>query len=126
MIRAAKRGKDAAENHHPVLRGSPILQKPDPSLRPAPANLRRTEEARNFVRDDIRVSFSADGEAEVPPFRIVIFRRLLEMFLDVLGGVSTAGKAGDAAPGAGFPVVRDVACENPRRQFDVQVARESV
>jgi|HubBroStandDraft_2_1064218.scaffolds.fasta_scaffold13294_2 hypothetical protein len=93
---------------------------------PRPPTCGGTEEARNFVRDDIRVSFSADGEAEVPPFRIVIFRRLLKMFLDVLGGVSTAGKAGDAAPGAGFPVVRDVACENPRRQFDVQVARESV
>ena len=50
----------------------------------------------------------------------------LEVFFDVLGGVATAGKAGDAAPGAGFPVVRDVACQNPGRQFDVQVARESV
>jgi hypothetical protein len=93
---------------------------------PRPPTCGGTEEARNFVRDDIRFSFTADGEAEAPPFRIVIFRCLLKMFLDVLGGVSTAGKAGDAAPGAGFPVVRDVACENPRRQFDVQVARESV
>jgi len=93
---------------------------------PRPPTCGGTEEARNFVRDDIRFSFTADGEAEAPPFRIVIFRCLLKMFLDVLGGVSTAGKAGDAAPGAGLPIFGDMTVQNPGRQLDIEEARKSV
>jgi len=87
----------------------PFRRKQIPLYVVCPPNGGGKEKARDFVRDDSRVTFSADGVAEAPPFRIVIFRQLLKMFLDVLGGVAAARKAGDAAPSAGFPVVSDVA-----------------
>src|SRR5271156_2579383 len=54
------------------------------------------------------------------------FGKALEMLLDILGGVPTAGKAGDASPCAGLPVFSDVALKNPGRQLDVKIARERV
>src|SRR5580692_4066676 len=54
------------------------------------------------------------------------FARALEVILDILGGVPTAGVAGDAAPSAGLPVFSDFAGENPGWQLDEEEIRECV
>src|SRR5580692_6271015 len=85
---------------------SPFPQKADPSLRPAPAKLRRKEKARDSVRDDTRYSPSVNPNRP----------RLIQLETDATRICLFFG-----AGGAGFWFGRIEAVADPG--FGVDVAR---